>query len=162
MGETKQRNWGRIAAVLCVLLLALNLWQLRRISDLQRQLQNVETHLQMETRELNERILAVHRIVKDANTLVQEWEVISVGLDGESRCLRMEVSLRLKEWREDTQVHAGAPREQPRGSSFRPNQRPGVPEGGGPVRLGERLHAPAGPVLRLGHGRAGLRPGRGQ
>lgn len=108
MGETKQRNWGKIAAVLCVLLLALNLWQLRRISDLQRQLQNVETHLQMETRELNERILAVHRIVKDANTLVQEWEVVSVEPDPASRSLRAEVSLRLKEWREDTQVHLAA------------------------------------------------------
>lgn len=102
-----KKNWNWTAA-LCIVLLGLNVWQLRQISDLRSELETTEAVLQMEMSQLNERILAVHRLVKDADTLVQDWEVVSVGLDGESRCLRMEVSLRLKEWREDTQVHLAA------------------------------------------------------
>lgn len=107
MEEPKKKHWNW-TLILCVVLLAANLWQLRQISDLRGELGNTGSALRMEMGQLNERILAVHRLVKDANTLVQDWEVVSVGLDGESRCLRMEMSLRLKEWREDTQVHLAA------------------------------------------------------
>lgn len=93
-----------LTLVLCLLLAGLNLWQLRRISDLRGELRSVETNLQMETRRLDERLVAVQKAVRDADKLVQDWEVVSVSPDAEARCLRAEVSLRLKEWREGTRV----------------------------------------------------------
>lgn len=90
--------------VLCVVLLGMNFWQLGRISDLRNWLGSVETNLQMETRRLDERVQDIQRKVMDADKLVQDCELRSVDVDTASRCLRAEVSLRLKEWREDTQV----------------------------------------------------------
>lgn len=102
--EKRKTDWGKIAAVLYAVLLVLNLWQLSQISDLRNQLGSVETNLQTETRRLDERLQAVQRTAREADKLVQDWELVSVSPDAESRCLRAEVSLRLKEWREDTQV----------------------------------------------------------
>lgn len=104
MNENKKRDWGKIAAVLCAALLGLNLWQLRQISDLRNQLVSTETNLHMEIRRLDERLVAVQRTVTEADKLVQDWELRSVKVDRDSRSLQAEVSLRLKEWREDTQV----------------------------------------------------------
>ena len=102
----KKKNWIQgFTLVLCLFLLVLNLWQLRQISDLRRQLQSTETNLQMETRRLDERVQAVQRAAQEADKLVQDWELRSVDVDPASRCLRAEVSLGLKEWREDTQVY---------------------------------------------------------
>lgn len=103
MDERKNRI-QILTLVLCAALLVLNLWQLHRISDLRNELQSVETNLQMETRRLDERVQAVQRTVQDADKLVQDWELRSVKVDRDSRSLQAEVSLRLKEWREDTQV----------------------------------------------------------
>lgn len=102
----EKKNWIQgFTLVLCLFLLVLNLWQLRQISDLRRQLQSIETNLQMETRRLDERVQAVQRAAQEADKLVQDWELQSVDVDPASRCLRAEVSLGLKEWREDTQVY---------------------------------------------------------
>ncbi|MCI9120961.1 MAG: hypothetical protein HFG00_05475 [Oscillibacter sp.] len=90
--------------VLCVILLGLNLWQLRQLSDLREALQSAETNLQMETRRLDERVQAVQRAAGDADKLVQDWEFQSLEVDPASRCLRAKVFLQLKEWQEDTQV----------------------------------------------------------
>lgn len=102
--EKKKRDWGKVAAILCAVLLAVNLWQLQQISDLRNQLGSVETNLQMETRRLGERVQAVQRAAQEADKLVQDWELRSINVDPASKCLRVEVTLRLKEWREDTQV----------------------------------------------------------
>lgn len=91
-----------LTLALCAVLLGLNLWQLRRISDLRGQLQSVETNLQTETRRLDERVQAVQRAAREADALVQDWKIISAEPDRASRSLRAEVSLSLKEWREDT------------------------------------------------------------
>lgn len=102
----EKKNWIQgFTLVLCLFLLVLNLWQLRQISDLRRQLQSTETNLQMETRRLDERVQAVQRAAQEADKLVQDWELQSVDVDPASRCLRAEVSLGLKEWREDTRVY---------------------------------------------------------
>ncbi len=102
----EKKNWIQgFTLVLCLFLLVLNLWQLRQISDLRRQLQSTETNLQMETRRLDERVQAVQRAAQEADKLVQDWELQSVDVDPAYRCLRAEVSLGLKEWREDTQVY---------------------------------------------------------
>lgn len=102
--DEKKNRIQILTLVLCLFLVGLNLWQLRQISDLRGQLGSVETNLQMETRRLDERVQAVQRAAQDADKLVQDWELRSVKVDRDSRCLRAEVSLRLKEWREDTQV----------------------------------------------------------
>lgn len=102
--DGKKNRIQILTLVLCVLLLVLNLWQLRRISDLRGELRSVETNLQMETRRLDERLQAVQRTAQEADKLVQDWELRSVKVDRDSRSLQAEVSLRLKEWREDTQV----------------------------------------------------------
>lgn len=100
-----RKNWIQgLTLVLCVLLLSLNLWQFRQISDLRGALQSMETNLQMEARRLDERVQAVQQVVNDAEKLVQDWELRSVDVDPASKCLRVEASLQLKEWREDTQV----------------------------------------------------------
>lgn len=100
-----KKNWIQILTlVLCLLLVGLNFWQLRQISYLRGQLRSVEANLQMETRRLDERVQAVQRAAQEADKLVQDWELRSVKVDRASKCLRAEVSLRLKEWREDTQV----------------------------------------------------------
>ena len=106
--DEKKNRIQILTLVLCLFLVGLNLWQLRQISDLRGQLGSVETNLQMETRRLDERVQAVQRTVRDADKLVQDWELVSVSPDARSRCLRAEVSLRLKEWREDTQVRLTA------------------------------------------------------
>lgn len=102
--DEKKNRIQILTLVLCLFLVSLNLWQLRQISDLRGQLGSVETNLQMETRRLDERVQAVQRAAQEADRLVQDWELRSVKVDRDSRCLRAEVSLRLKEWREDTQV----------------------------------------------------------
>lgn len=102
--EEKKNRIQTLTLVLCLFLVSLNLWQLRQISDLRNELQSVETNLQMETRRLDERVQSVQRTVQDADKLVQDWELRSVKVDRDSRSLQAEVSLRLKEWREDTQV----------------------------------------------------------
>lgn len=102
--DEKKNRIQILTLVLCLFLVSLNLWQLRQISDLRGQLGSVETNLQMETRRLDERVQAVQRTAQEADKLVQDWELRSVKVDRDSRCLRAEVSLRLKEWREDTQV----------------------------------------------------------
>ena len=102
--DGKKNRTQALTLALCAVLLGLNLWQLRQVSDLRGQLLSVETNLQMETRRLDERVQAVQRAAQEADKLVRDWEVRSVKVDRDSRSLRAEVSLRLKEWREDTQV----------------------------------------------------------
>lgn len=102
--EEKRRDWKKIAAVaFCAVLLGLNLWQLRQISDLRGQLQSVETNLQMETRRLDERVQAVQRAAQEAYAEVLDWEY-TTAVNKEQRVLDVTVDLSLKEWSVDTAV----------------------------------------------------------
>lgn len=102
--EEKKRDWKKIAAVaFCAVLLGLNLWQLRRISDLRGQLQSVETNLQMETRRLDERVQAMQRTAQEADTAILNWEY-AAAVNKEQRVLDVMVDLSLKEWSVDTAV----------------------------------------------------------
>ncbi|MDE6455741.1 MAG: hypothetical protein K2L38_07555, partial [Dysosmobacter sp.] len=102
--DGKKNRIQVLTLVLCLLLAGLNLWQLRQISDLRGELGRTGSDLRMEMRQRDERIQAVQRAAREADKLVQDWELRSVKVDRASKCLRAEVSLRLKEWREDTQV----------------------------------------------------------
>lgn len=100
--DGKKNRIQVLTLVLCLLLAGLNLWQIRLVLDLREQLARTETNLQMETRRLDERLVAVQRMAGDADKLVQNWKIVSAEPDRASRSLRVEVSLSLKEWREDT------------------------------------------------------------
>lgn len=98
----KKKDRTRILTLaLCVALLGLDLWQLRQLSDLRNQLGSVETNLQMESRRLDEQVQAVRRDMKSAEELVRSWDY-APSVNMEKRCLDVEVSAALKEWREDT------------------------------------------------------------
>lgn len=99
--DEKKNRIQVITLVLCMLLLGLNLWQLRRISDLQGQLARTESNLQTETRRLDERIQSIQRTAAEADLLVQDWTYTS-SVNRETRSLDVAVSVTLKEWREDT------------------------------------------------------------
>ena len=104
MEEKKRRDWKKIAAaVFCAVLLGLNLWQLRQISDLRGQLGSVETNLQMETRRLDERLVNVQRAAQEADAAVLDWEY-TTAVNRETRSLGVAISVTLKEWRPDTAV----------------------------------------------------------
>lgn len=99
--EKRKRDWGKLAALLCAVLLALNLWQLRQLSDLRGELRSVESNLQMESRRLEGQVQAVQRDVKSGDQLVQRWDYApSVNMD--RHCLDVEISVVLKEWGEDS------------------------------------------------------------
>lgn len=100
MEETKKKRWNW-TVFLCVVLLGLNLWQLRQLSDLREQLRSTETNLQTEIRRLDERLVSVQRMAKDADKLVEDWNYNTAVLP-ETRSLAAEVSVTLKEWRADT------------------------------------------------------------
>ena len=92
-----------LTLVLCLLLVSLNLWQLRQISDLRGQLGSVETNLQMETRRLDERLVNVQRAAQEADAAVLNWEY-TTAVNKEQRVLDVTVDLSLKEWSVDTAV----------------------------------------------------------
>lgn len=98
MGERKKRDWGTIAAVLCVLLLAVNLWQGNRLESLERRISEVQQNLSAEIKGLESSLYAQ---AQEADKLVQNWNYTS-SVNMEKRCLDLTVSIVLKAWREDT------------------------------------------------------------
>lgn len=101
--DGKRDRIQALTLVLCAALLALNFWQLRRISDLRGELRSVETNLQMETRRLDERVQAVQRAAQEAYAEVLDWEY-TAAVNKEQRVLDVTVNLSLKEWSADTAV----------------------------------------------------------
>ena len=98
MGERKKRDWGTIAAVLCVLLLAVNLWQGKRLESLKRRISEVQQNLSAEIKGLES---SLYVQAQEADKLVQNWNYTS-SVNMEKRCLDLTVSIVLKAWREDT------------------------------------------------------------
>lgn len=100
MEERKKRDWGKIAALLCALLLVVNLWQGQRLENLERQISEARRKLSAEIGGLESSFYAQ---AQEADKLVWNWEYIP-SLNMEKRRLDVEVSAVLKEWREDTAV----------------------------------------------------------
>lgn len=100
MEERKKRDWGKIAALLCVLLLAVNLWQGQRLENLERQISEARRKLSAEIGGLESSFYAQ---AQEADKLVWNWEY-TPSLNMEKHRLDVEVSAVLKEWREDTAV----------------------------------------------------------
>ena len=101
--DGKKNRIQVLTLVLCLGLLALNLWQLRQISDLRNQLGSVESNLQTEARRLDERVQAVQRAAQEADAAVLDWDY-TTAVNKEQRVLDVMVDLTLKEWSVDTAV----------------------------------------------------------
>ena len=101
--EGKKRRIQVLTLVLCLLLVCLNLWQLRQISDLREDLRRTEANLQTETRRLDERIQVVQRAMREADAAVLDWEY-TTAVNKEQRVLDVTVDLSLKEWSVETKV----------------------------------------------------------
>ena len=56
--ERKKRDWGSTAALLCALLLAVNLWQGKRLENLERRISEAQMKLSFEIGELESSLYA--------------------------------------------------------------------------------------------------------
>lgn len=102
MEGRKKRDWGTIAAVLCVLLLAVNLWQGKRLENLERRISEAQWNLSAEIKGLES---SLYTQAQEEDKLVQNWYYNS-STNMEKRCLDLTVSVVLKAWREDTAAEA--------------------------------------------------------
>ncbi len=96
--EQKRRDWGKAAAVLCVLLLGLNLWQGKRLEELEHRISDAQIAIMDDIRSMES---AVYTQLQEMDRLVQNWNY-TPSVNMEKRCLELAVSAVLKEWREDT------------------------------------------------------------
>lgn len=96
--EEKRWDCGKIAVVLCVFLLGLNLWQGTRLIALEQRIFEVQRHITNDIQDLGSSLL---NQVREEERLVQNWNYTS-SVNMEKRCLNLAVSFILKEWKEDT------------------------------------------------------------
>lgn len=69
--ERKKRDWGSTAALLCALLLAVNLWQGKRLENLERRISEAQMKLSFEIGELESSLYAQ---AQEEEKLVWNWE----------------------------------------------------------------------------------------
>lgn len=98
MEEKKKWNW---TVILCALLLGVNLWQLRRISDLERDVWNVQNSVMDNINGMDRRLSSLGSELASANDLVRDWSY-TAAVNRETRGLDIEVSVILKEWQAAT------------------------------------------------------------
>lgn len=87
--------------VLCAVLLALNLWQLRRISDLEQAVRSAPGNLEVVVRNMDQRLASLRSELASANDLVRDWSY-TTAVNREKRGLDVKVSVVLKEWQAGT------------------------------------------------------------
>ena len=87
-----------LTLVLCAALLGLNLWQGKRLNRLEERISEAQMYVMDDIRSLE---AAVSSQAREAEELVRSWED-TPSVNMEKRCLDVEVSAALKEWREDT------------------------------------------------------------
>lgn len=98
MEEKKKWNW---TVVLCVILLGVNLWQLRRISDLEQAVWNAQNSIMDNVNGMSRRMASLRSEMASVNDLVQDWSY-TTAVNREKRGLDIKVSVVLKEWQADT------------------------------------------------------------
>ena len=87
-----------LTLVLCAALLGLNLWQGKHLNRLEERISEAQMYVMDDIRSLE---AAVSSQAREAEELVRSWED-TPSVNMEKRCLDVEVSAALKEWREDT------------------------------------------------------------
>ena len=87
-----------LTLVLCAALLGLNFWQGKRLNRLEARISEAQMYVMDDIRSLE---AAVSSQAREVEELVRSWED-TPSVNMEKRCLDVEVSATLKEWREDT------------------------------------------------------------
>lgn len=91
--EEKKSRVQALTLALCVALLGLNLWQGKRLGTLEGRISDMQRHLTDAG--------SLYAPEQEADRLVQSWNYAS-SMNMEERCLDVEISVTLKEWREST------------------------------------------------------------
>lgn len=99
-----RRDWTRSATLaLCVVLLVLSFMQQRRISDLEQDVWNAQNSIMDEVSRLSGQTASLRSDLERADGLVRDWNY-TAALNREKRGLELTVTVKLKEWKEDTAV----------------------------------------------------------
>lgn len=98
MEGKKKWNW---TVAICLVLLVVDLWQLRRISDLEQAVWNAQNSIMDSVSRVEQRISSLGRELASANDLVRDWSC-AAAVNREERGLDVKVSVVLKEWQADT------------------------------------------------------------
>lgn len=99
--EKRKTDWGKIASILCVILLALNVWQLRRISELEQAVWNVQNSVVNQVSQVSSQVSSLRYDMDHAEDQVQDWNY-TTAVHRETKSFGVEVSVTLKEWQADT------------------------------------------------------------
>ena len=101
-----KKNWMQIATLcLCAVLLGVTVEQSLQISALQRRMEHEMSDLRSEvSHEISNISSRIARELEEANRVVAKYTLEPKGIDKETRSLKAEASVTLKEWREDTQI----------------------------------------------------------
>lgn len=97
-----KRDWMRgLTLALCVVLLLLSFGQWRRISDLEQDIWNAQNSIMDNVSHLEDQVASLYSDLENADNLVLDWSY-TPALNREKMGLDVEVTVKLKEWTEDT------------------------------------------------------------
>lgn len=100
----RKKNWTQSAVlVFCATLLVVNLWQGKRISELEQDIWNAQNSIMDNVSRVDQRLASLSYNWEHADDLVLNWEY-STSVDMEKRGLKVDITVDLKEWSEDTAV----------------------------------------------------------
>ena len=98
----RKQDWMRgLTLALCVVLLILSFGQRRRISDLEQDVWNAQNSIMDNVSSLEAQVASLRSDLENADNLVLDWSY-TPALNRERRGLYVEVTVKLKEWTEDT------------------------------------------------------------
>ena len=98
----RKQDWRRgLTLALCVVLLILSFGQRRRISDLEQDVWNAQNSIMDNVSSLEAQVASLRSDLENADNLVLDWSY-TPALNRERRGLDVEVTVKLKEWTEDT------------------------------------------------------------
>ena len=96
------KSWN-LTLILCVVLLGMNLWQGKRLSELEQDIWNAQNSVMDNVSHMDQRLSNLYSELESADDLVQDWNY-TTSVDMEKRRLNVDVTVNLKEWSEDTAV----------------------------------------------------------
>ena len=101
-----KKNWMQVVTLcLCGILLAMNIVQGRQLSDFQRRMENQMDHLRSDVEHEIQYISDdIRRELEEVNQLIADYTLEPNGIDKDTHSLRAVVSVKLKEWHEDTEM----------------------------------------------------------
>lgn len=98
----KKQDWTRgLTLALCVVLLILSFGQRRRISDLEQDVWNSQNSIMDNVSRLEAQVASLRSDLENADNLVLDWSY-TPALNRERQGLDVEMTVKLKEWTEDT------------------------------------------------------------